>query len=294
MKLGLFSVSYAGLWGQEALTTDEFLRRAADLGFSGVLLMAKSPHLSPARVADAELRRVADTLKETGLTLIGLAAYNDFLLTGPAEVPILEMQLQYIQACARIAHELGGTTVRVFTGYPAVDGNSTRDRALVAAALREAGDRAREHGVALAVQNHHPLAVETTEMHRLLTELDHPNVRAGFDAWNLFLRGEDLYDAAKRMAGLTQLTIAADYVTVPRYEYHPALVNYSRVYPDLVRAVAMGEGGVDYPAFFRGLRDGGYDGWAVYEMCSPVDGGPTAANLDAKARAFLEYMKSYT
>jgi sugar phosphate isomerase/epimerase len=293
VKLGLFSVSYAGLWGQDALTTDEFLRRAKDLGFAGVLLMAKSPHVSPARVTDGELERIADTLEETGLALIGLAGYNDFLLAGPAEVPVLEMQLHYIQACARITQKLGGTTVRVFTGYPVAEGNSTRDRALVVAALREAGDRARDHGVTLAVQNHHPVAVETKEMHRLLTELDHPNVKAGFDAWNLFLRGEDLYDAAKRMTGLTQLTIAADYVTVPRYEYHPALVNYSRIYPDLVRAVAMGEGGVDYPSFFRGLHDGGYDSWAVYEMCSPVDGGPTAANLDAKARAFVDYMRPY-
>jgi sugar phosphate isomerase/epimerase len=293
VKLGLFSVSYAGLWGQEALSTEEFLRKAKDLGFAGVLLMAKSPHVSPARTNDAELEGIAGTLRETGLALIGLAAYNDFLLAGPAEVPVLEMQLQYIQACARITSTLGGSTVRVFTGYPGPTGNPTRDRALVAAALREAGDRARDYGVTLAVQNHHPVALETVEMHRLLTELDHPNVKAGFDAWNLYLRGEDLYEAAKRMAGLTQLTIAADYVTVPRYQYHPPLVNYSRVYPDLVRAVAMGTGGVDYPAFFRGLRDGGYDGWGVYEMCSPVDGGPSAANLDAKARAFVQFMRPY-
>src|SRR3712207_7000330 len=37
----LHSVSYAGLWGQAFLSVDEFVRKAAELGFSGVMLMAK-------------------------------------------------------------------------------------------------------------------------------------------------------------------------------------------------------------------------------------------------------------
>ena len=41
MKTGLFSVSYAGLWGQECLPVEQFVAKAGQLGFEGVLLMAK-------------------------------------------------------------------------------------------------------------------------------------------------------------------------------------------------------------------------------------------------------------
>jgi sugar phosphate isomerase/epimerase len=46
----------------------------------------------------------------------------------------------------------------------------------------------------------------------------------------------------------------------------------------------MGEGFVDYDAFFRGLAAGGFDGYAVYEMCSPLRGGGSRENLDRCAR----------
>ena len=43
----LHSVSYAGVWpGQAALSLDEFLVKASSLGYAGVMLMAKRPHLS--------------------------------------------------------------------------------------------------------------------------------------------------------------------------------------------------------------------------------------------------------
>ena len=42
----LHSVSYAGLWGQAFLPVDEFVAKAAQLGFGGVMLMAKRPHVS--------------------------------------------------------------------------------------------------------------------------------------------------------------------------------------------------------------------------------------------------------
>jgi predicted dehydrogenase len=53
MRAGLFSVSYAGLWGQATLTLPEFVRHARQLGYTSVMLMGKRPHLSP---LDARLR----------------------------------------------------------------------------------------------------------------------------------------------------------------------------------------------------------------------------------------------
>ena len=66
--------------------------------------------------------------------------------------------------------------------------------------------------------------------------------------------------------------------------YMSGLVNY-RALPEMVRAVPLGEGSVDLEASFEGLKDGGFDGFAAYEMCSPLRGGGSEENPDETARA---------
>lgn len=46
-------------------------------------------------------------------------------------------------------------------------------------------------------------------------------------------------------------------------------------------------GFIDYEAFFAGLKEGGFQGYVAYEMCSPLRGGGGEANLDAAAAASL-------
>jgi sugar phosphate isomerase/epimerase len=58
-----------------------------------------------------------------------------------------------------------------------------------------------------------------------------------------------------------------------------------------VRAVPFGSGFIDYGAFLQGLRDGGFDGIAVYEICSPVRGGGSLENLDACAGKYLQWLR---
>jgi hypothetical protein len=41
------------------------------------------------------------------------------------------------------------------------------------------------------------------------------------------------------------------------------------------------------PWFFAGLKEGGFDGYVAYEMCSPLRGGGSEENLDATARKSL-------
>jgi sugar phosphate isomerase/epimerase len=70
-------------------------------------------------------------------------------------------------------------------------------------------------------------------------------------------------------------------------------VNYEPAPPDLVRTVPFGTGFIDYPAFFHGLLDGGFDGLATYEMCSPVRGGGGIDTLDEYARTYVRWMRNH-
>lgn len=287
----LHSVSYSGSWGQARLPLPDFLAKAKALGFDGVMLMAKRPHLS---VLDADRETLADLrgrLRDLGLRAVCLAGYTDFLLgSDRPDIPSREVQLLYVRELCRLARELDCGLVRVFTAYD--DGRTTYDRQWDAcvASLCEAARTAADFGVTLGVQNHHDTAAHFESLADLLEEIDHPNCRAMFDAWAPALHGSDLVAAVKRMAPYIVHTTVADYVRRPRFRYQPPLVNYARE-PDAVRAVPLGEGFIDYRAFFAALWDAGYRGAVAYEMCSPLRGGGAEANLDEYARGFLDYMR---
>ncbi len=292
MKTSLFSVSYAGLWGQARLDLPAFLERAKALGYEAVMLMGKRPHLSGLEFDEARVRELREQLHHAGLEVACVAGYTSFTAgLECAEVPLVELQVHYVRELARLSQGLGCKLVRVFTGYesgassPAVLWNRCVE------ALRWCADEAGRCGVTLGIQNHHDLGVHTSALIEMLRDIGRPNVKLMFDAWSPALRGEDLYQAARQAAPHAVATTCADYVRLPRYAYVPDVVNYRRLEPDMVRAVPMGEGFIDYRAFFRGLREGGFDGWVNYEMCSPLRGGGDEKNLDACARLFIEYFR---
>ena len=221
-----------------------------------------------------------------------VAGYTDLSPAAAAEVPYLELQIAYVDSLARLATQLDASIVRVFTAYESVGHNPHSLWTGVVKTLREMSDRVAQYDVTLAVQNHHDLGVHSDALLELLCDVDRPNCRLGCDAWSPALRGEDLFECAKKLAPHTVITTNADYVRLPRFRYQPQLVNYQRETPDFVRAVKFGEGFIDYPAFFRGLRAGGFDGIATYEMCSPIRGGGTLENLDAYAARYVEWMRA--
>lgn len=291
MKIGLHTISYAGVWpGQARLALPEIIARAGSLGYDGLMIAAKRPHLS---ILDADAQALQTTrsrMDAAGVGLACMAGYNN--LSADAEhpdLPHLEMQIAYIVDLARITQALGGSIVRVFTAYqhPALSEWALRGR--VVSCLKEAAQRSAEFGVTLAVQNHHDCGAHWQTLGDLVVEIDEPNCRAGFDAWAPFLHGDDIVAAAREMASLTCQTIIADYVRRPRFRYLPEFVNFERQ-PDLVQAVPMGEGEIDYRSFLGALVAGGFDGYVIYEMCSPLRGGGSLEHLDACARRFVEWM----
>jgi sugar phosphate isomerase/epimerase len=293
MRTALHTISYSGSWGQARLSLEEAVRRAGALGFGGVMIAAKRPHASLLDLTPEARRRLKGALEESGEALACTAAYTNFTADAEhPEVPHREMQVRYVGELCRLTVELGGRTVRIFTGYehPAIPYSRAWD--LTVDAVRECARRAAEEGAVLAVQNHHDLACHHESFHDFLRAVDEPSCRAAFDAWAAYLHGDDVVAAARKLAPFTVHTTVADYVRRPRFRYRPDLVNYTRE-ADHVQAVPVGEGEIDYRSFLGALREGGFDGFVAYEMCSPLRDGGGLETLDAYARKFLDFMKPW-
>lgn len=290
-KTALHSVSYAGVWpGQTKLSLDAFLEKAKMLGYGGVMLMAKRPHLSLLDFDSAARRRLRDKVASLGLEVACLAGYTDFSLGSERpDIPSREMQILCVTELARLAHDLGSKLVRVFTGYSTSSATPEQCWGWCVESLRECARRAGEFNVTIGVQNHHDTAAHYESLFDLLAEINEPNCKAMFDAWSPALHGSDLVASVQQMAPYIVHTTVADYVRRPRFSYQPQLVNYARE-ADAIRAVPMGEGFIDYRNFFAALKAANYQGYVAYEMCSPLRGGGSEVNLDRCAKQFLDYM----
>jgi sugar phosphate isomerase/epimerase len=297
VKTCLHSIGYSGLWrGQAVLSVDQFLEKAKELGYDGVILMAKRPHLSLVDYDKDARVKLRKKMEDLGLTLVGLAGYSDFTagIDKPG-IPHTEIQAAYIGQLAELASDLGTDMIRIFTGYERPGIPYDRQYAMVVEGITLAAREAAKYDVTLVVQNHHDIALHHDAMRWMLDEINQPNVKAGWDAWAPTLEGlskEEIRQSVYTMQPYIVMTIAADYVTMPRYTYDAQLTNYIAQKP-VMRATGMGEGIVDYDNFFGALKEVGYQGYLVYEMCEVLEGGGSIENLDATARKFLEYVKRF-
>ncbi len=296
MTPSLFSVSYAGAWGQHKLGLIPFLEKAAALGYPSVMLGGKRPHLSPVDYATAEaVQEIAVVAKRLKLDVATIAGYTDFTSGRQApEVPFVEMQIAYVRHLAQLGQTLGAKIVRVFTGYFTDLADHHTDWTKCATALRECAAVCADYGIVLGIQNHHDVGVDVAAYAEFLDDVNHPNAQAMFDPWSIGLHGADLYRAAKVMAPRMVQTTLADYIRLPRWQYRSALINYLPVEPPAVKAVKLGEGILDLDGFFRGLREGGFRGYVAYEICSPIRGGGSEDNLDSAAKHALEKIRKWS
>jgi NADPH-dependent curcumin reductase CurA len=109
----LFSVSYAGYWGQHRLGIVEFLEKAAALGYPAVEIGGKRPHLSPLDYPDAAaLAPIRNAARRLNIEIATIAGYTDFTAgRHAAEVPFVEMQLAYVGALAQMGKALGAKVI---------------------------------------------------------------------------------------------------------------------------------------------------------------------------------------
>ena len=306
MKIGLYSITYLGIWYHgPALTIEELIGRARTFGVDGIEIDGKRPHGNPLDLPRARCLELRAKARDAGIEIYAVAANNDFSSPVPEH---RESQLLYVQELIRMTADLGVKTLRVFAAWPGVTLSAegatyTKARQIWREAhlgvdegqtwewccegLREAARWAGDAGVTLALQNHAPVTNSPDDMLRMIRDIASPHLKACLDAPLAAKQGVTSMRAAAQATGALQVLSHFG----GEYERQPdgSVLGLVR-HPDLTLTPE------DYYAdFAQGMLDIGYEGYTGYELCHPlpkVNGEPVGIEFaDKNAQLAAEYMR---
>jgi sugar phosphate isomerase/epimerase len=306
MKIGLYSITYRGVWYRgEAVDVFRLVRLAKEQGWEGLELDAERPHAAPMDLSADDRKRLRDHSGELGLPICAISPNCD--LSSPVPVQ-REAMICYTRECIKLARDVGAPICKIFAAWRGItlhDGLGTYEdtyrynqygfwkgdrRQFVVDAVRELAKTAEDHGIVLAMQNHGPDIVNRYEdVLSLIEEVGSPVFKACMD-----INIEPDADSAEHAKTMANATGAL--------QVHSHFNGEFARRPDgVVELVAGGyfDAGfwgrkVAYPAYVRALVAAGYDGYIDWEFCHPArsNGRPAGvAYVDNQTRLALEYMR---
>jgi sugar phosphate isomerase/epimerase len=309
MKLGLYSITYLGVWYRgPALTLEELIGRARQYGYDGVEIDGKRPHGNPLDLPAARCQELRRKAEDARVEIYAVAANNDFSSPIPEH---RESQLVYMRELIRMTADLGVRTLRVFAGWPGVTispeaGSYTAARRvwreahveapaertwdLCREGLIEAARWAGDAGVTLALQNHAPVTNSPADVLRMIREIASPHLKACLDAPMAARQGVPSGDPMRQAAlSVRGLQVLSHFGGEYERQADGSVRGYDRG-PDMTLTPE------DYYAdFVQGMREIGYEGYFGYELCHPlpnVDGEPVGIGFaDNQARLAAEFMR---
>lgn len=296
IKLGLYSITYGGIWYEgKALTFEELVKTAKEFGFNGVELDNKRPMGNPMDLNQGKRDEMKNVLARYGMEIPCVAANNDFSSPIPEH---RDCQLLMVRETARLAKDLGAKFVRLFaawTGVPIHEGVGTYDFVhdhegyygfmrqypyathidrwnFVKDCLREAAKMGEENGVVMVLQNHAPLIRTWKDTLDLVKEVNSPWLKVCLDLPIFENYDKDYVAEAVRAIGSLQVHshYGGEYYRDPS-----GVVKQKRM------AHRFGEPLPDYRHYIGLMNEIGFNGYFTFELCHPVlNDDHTRAGID--------------
>ena len=306
MKFALLTVTYGGLFYKgKALTLEEQIRRAKEIGFDALAIETKRPVASPLDLNKTERMRIRNLAADEVIALCAVESMSNFAGKHMEE---RENNLAMMRYVLEMARDLGVGLVKVFAAWPGLI-NDEEDIALYGQfergnyykrlwpadlrrwnhcveGIREIAGMAADMGITLALQNHAPvLAKGYEDTLAMMQEIDRKNVKLCIDAPLFYERQSDEYihEAIEKCKGHI-------------VHSHYGAWNFSqKKNSEIVQDPSPSSGDlINYPAFIEGLYQTGYSGYLTSEYCLPVYKNHQLAGIeevDHATRITLQYMK---
>ncbi len=306
MKIGIYSVTYRGIWyAGEALDLFSLMHLAKKQGWEGIEFDAERPHAAPMDLSADDRKRLRDLSAELELPISAVSPNCD--LSSPVPVQ-RETMISYVRDCIRLAYDVGAPICKIFAAWRGItlhNGIATYAetygydqygfwkgdrRGFVVDALRELTKMAEEYGIILALQNHGPDIVNSyTDVLTLIEEVPSPMFKACMDI-NIEPEAESEERAREIVRATGKLQV-----------HSHCNAEFQRSRDGSVELVAGGyfderfwDRRVAYPAYIDALVASGFEGYIDWEFCHPAIENGKPAGIDYIHRQTvlaLEYLK---
>lgn len=306
MKFALLTVTYSGLfYAGKALSVEQQIRKAKQLGFDGLAIETKRPVASPLDLNKADRMRIRQVANDEGIALCALESMSNFCSRHSEERENnLAMMLQVLE----LSHDLGIDKVKIFAAWPGIiddeeaiamyavyeKGNYFKPlnpldlkvwgRAIKG--IREVAKWAEDLGITLLLQNHAPvLRPGYEDTLAMMNEVDRKNVKLCLDVPLFSERQSDEYvrDAVTK-CGKNIL-----------HTHYGAWNLAEDEEGEVIQEPAPHHGGkINYEVFLEELHRHSYEGYLTSEYCLPMIRNHTIVGVEEIDKATLlglRYMK---
>ena len=306
MKFALLTVTYGGLFYKgEALSLEQQIYKAKELGFDALAIETKRPVASPLDLTKADRERIKKISGDQNVPLCAIESMSNF---AGRYMEDRENNLAMMRMVLELAKDLGVDLVKIFAAWPGIiddeeavamygeyeRGNyykrlfpaDLRRWNRCVEGIREAADMAADMGITLALQNHAPVLSKGYEdTLTMMKEVGRKNVKLCLDAPLFYERQSDEYihEAVRK---------CSEYLVHTHY----GAWNFSQnENGEIIQDPSPSTGNlVNYQAFIEELHNIGYKGYLTSEYCLPVYKDHQYAGIeeiDHATRISLQYMK---
>jgi sugar phosphate isomerase/epimerase len=274
MKLAFSSNAYMHF------SIEETISRIADLGYSGIEVLADVPHAWPAGLLEDRKQSIRDCLARYKLVISNVNAFMMNAVADPRQPywhpgwtdpdpHYRAIRREHTKRALRLAQEIGAANITTEPG-----GHLTPEQDWDAAArifydeLMPCVEVAEEVGVRLLIEPEPELMIEKFGQYlEFMRRIDSPWVGLNFDIGHAYCVKEEPQDWVAKMAPHTR-------------HYHFEDIAATRIHKHLI----PGQGAIDFAATFSAIANTGYDGWITVELYPYID------NPDDAARQAREYL----
>jgi sugar phosphate isomerase/epimerase len=274
MKLAFSSNAYTHF------SIEDTIRKVAELGYSGIELLADVPHAWPAGLLEERKQSIRDRLEKHDLTISNVNAFMMNAIADPRQPywhpgwidpdpHYRAIRREHTKRALVLAGDIGAPSISTEPG-----GLLTFDQTWDVAAgifyeeLMPCVEVAERQQVMLLIEPEPELLIERFQQYLdFVARIDSPWIGLNFDVGHAFCVSEDPQDWVATMKPHTR-------------HYHFEDIAATRVHQHLI----PGRGAIDFAATLAAIEKSGYDGWLTVELYPYID------EPDAAAREAREYL----
>jgi sugar phosphate isomerase/epimerase len=259
----------------------EAARRLAEIGYTGIEIMADVPHAWPACLLEEQKQGIRRALAENRLAISNINAFMMNAISDPRQRywhpswiepdrHYRQIRIDHTCRSLTLARELGAACITTEPGGPVEAGGSwSAALELFVEMLKPVAEHAEKQGVLLLIEPEPGLLIETADQFlELMEQVDSPAIGLNFDIGHFYCVGDEPAPTVHRLAPYIR-------------HFHLEDIAATRVHHHLI----PGEGAIDFGATFDAIRQIDYKGWITIELYPYVD------NPDAAARTALERVR---